>query len=204
MILECYTHSHTQYLEGVEMNTERMLIDANHAEAVKMVLDYLELNRERLTRPWPETSFPRPELYIETEVPYNYYGSRGFVDIVEYRKNAFISSSELDRTRFHPGDILTLWEIKSALRNIGETLRQMHQAQKIFLLANRTIGNKSFNDRRIDVYSALAFPNTDLNLTVFNAHKVLFQDHTSIIYTIDKETPHSLKTLMICGREAQT
>ena len=137
--------------------------DNKHAE----IMNYIVKNL-RYTKGFPENS-----QSIEVESPYNYYGDRGFVDIVVYSKNTILKRDNITEKFFHY-DSLTLWEIKTELNDIGELLRQINRAQKYFLKARQIIGKHKIDTQRTEVKSFLVFPNTPHNIKTFNENTELF------------------------------
>lgn len=75
--------------------------DSKHAELVQEFKQY-----------WKEKTEDSKEILSELEVPYNYYGERGFIDlkIEEFQNN------KLEKCM--------LFEMKTSLQDIGETTRQ--------------------------------------------------------------------------------
>ena len=59
--------------------------------------------------------------HIKVEYPYNYFGSRGFIDILV----------ETDHYRYN-----YIYEIKPFLENVGEFIRQLNQSKKILEQTN--------------------------------------------------------------------
>jgi hypothetical protein len=81
---------------------------------------------------------------IAPEVAFNYYGERGFVDIACLKY-------DFDSTT----DRLSLWEIKTELVDIGETLRQINKAREYLIKAVDKIGTLSIRKERTQIISYL-------------------------------------------------
>lgn len=150
------------YRGGTEEKGEGIKLgDLKHAKMIKVVLkEYSSCHS------------------FEVESPFNYYGERGFVDLAQLEiTNAIMPNGE--RTRWQ----LTLWEMKTKLEDVGQTLRQIHKAKKYFLKARKSINGIKIP---IDIYlqSRLVFLDTLENWRVFNENIELFVEPTLLIDTI--------------------
>src|SRR3989338_5425730 len=96
---------------ATEMKEE--IYDTKHREIVNFIVKKFKNN--------PKTKF------IDIEVPFNDYGNRGVVDIlVKYRKRIFNIT-------------LKIIEVKTNLRNFGESIRQLKNAKAYFEKENKNI-----------------------------------------------------------------
>lgn len=76
---------------------------------------------------------------VEIEYPYNYYGDRGFIDVLAITK-----------------DTTSIYEIKPDLENLGEAIRQLRKAENILKKLNYSGSHEEthytrFIDTRIDM-----------------------------------------------------
>jgi len=137
-----------------------MISDKQHAEMIRIVLEEIKHGNTRIQNGWLRQ--------LEVESPFNYYGERGFVDIVDY-----------DRA----DNNITFWEMKTDLRNVGETLRQMHKTRDYFLKARSSInGYKIGTD--VKAMSRLVFLDTPENWQIFNDNIELFLESDLMIDVI--------------------
>jgi hypothetical protein len=100
----------------------------------------------------------------EHEVPYNWYGQRGWIDAL-----------------LHKGDVLLVCELKPRLGNVGEAIRQVKQAREAFLKACPSYA--SFND----IHYPLVLKATEENLGTCREYLNLIKDLEVIFWSGDKE-----------------
>lgn len=100
------------------------------------------------------TCLPK-DTVIDTEVPYNHYGIRGFVDIV--------STKSFDKYNFHQ-----LYELKTNLNDVGEAIRQVKKQEKWY----KTGVDLPQQD---EIMSYLVLPFTKENVEVFLENTALFK-----------------------------
>jgi len=92
--------------------------DRKHRELMTKYIEYIEQSNKEYF----------PDIKFEIEKPYNYYGSRGFIDVL-----------------FSAGERTTsICEVKPVLYNLGEALRQLRRAHDAIL--NNVITDFKIND----------------------------------------------------------
>lgn len=117
-----------------------MIKDKQHA---KMVTELISLFKIRFGK----------DADVKVEVPYNWYGSRGVIDIVvDVRKTKQVF----------------LYEVKPTIEDIGGAIRQVTNQQKYYPPSHRD----RFGTRRI--VSTLILLETVSNVNLYNSHKALF------------------------------
>lgn len=105
----------------------------------------------------------------EHEVPYNWYGQRGWIDVL-----------------LHKGNTLLVCELKPKLENVGETIRQIKQAQEVFLKALPSY--KKFDD----IQYLLVLKANDENLRLCKKYFDLLKDLDVFFWSENKEKDKSL------------
>ncbi len=100
--------------------------DEKHAKMITEYIKFIKLKREE---------FGLEEWEFETEVPYNYYGDRGYVDLIVIEKNKFDFG-------YHKK---YLFEFKTEIRDVGEMLRQFKRMKKYYPKTDDDMSEYSFN-----------------------------------------------------------
>jgi hypothetical protein len=119
---------------------------------------------------------------FETEVPYNYFGDRGIIDFVDYWINRTYNLSDLsDLEPSNPGllDFLQLYELKTELLDIGETIRQVKKAKLFFAKGfEGNIDHLKFNpapEHKLIVRSSLVILKTEKNISDLQKYCTSFE-----------------------------
>lgn len=119
---------------------------------------------------------------IHSEYHYNYYGDRGFVDIIWFFNDWFVSRT---------GNIGEIFEIKTHLNNFGEGIRQLNKAAKCIPLTLGAITNKdkTFIKTLIVLFNADNAKIIYTNRSILENNKICliwyFENHSKnhVIYT---------------------
>ena len=166
--------------------------DLRHAKMVQRIKQMWSDPKE--CRRWGPESFDSPYdvLVTEIESPYNYYGDRGFVDLVVYSER--IRPTKIGDYTFggHIYANLTLWEMKTTLVDIGQTLRQIHKARLYFPKARDSVDGHYIN-RSCVVESYLLFSETKEIFEVLLHNLDLLVEKDLEICYLDNQTGYPVK-----------
>ncbi len=100
----------------------------------------------------------------ETEVPYNFYGRSGFIDVILKERNK-----------------LFVCELKPRLFNVGEAIRQVKQAQEFFLRARPEYSKFQ------EVHYFLIIKANEENLQVCAENKEMMKEIPIMFWETDKD-----------------
>ena len=123
-----------------------------------------------------EAMRPRFEK-VGVEVPYEHYGNRGFIDVVLKRSG--------DDGREH----WKVCELKPRLTDLGETIRQVKQAQRYFELARRDL----FKTGDCTVEFPLVILATDDNLRTYMKFRRLLDETEVEFFHPDREALRAIR-----------
>ena len=98
------------------------------------------------------------------EIPYNYFGNRGFIDV-------------LLKKQFQRESQFIVAEIKTEIVDVGATLRQIEKSRQFLLKARPDIFKKTKNDK---ISFPLVLPAADKNIISFARHWMLLQQVKTI------------------------
>jgi len=130
------------------MNLKKNIFDKEHAEFMNQFI----------------SEYKEKGYNVEHEVPYNWYGDRGFIDIVLCKGNKLI-----------------ICELKPQLTDIGETIRQVRKAEDVFLKA------KPEYSRFEDIKFVLVLKATNENLEVCKQYSEVLKGVKVIFWNTDKK-----------------
>jgi len=117
------------------------LDDKKHRELMTRFIEYTE-----------KTFNNDKKLFMEIEKPYNYYGSRGFIDVL-----------------FSFGVSTSICEVKPVIYNLGEAIRQLRRAHDAIM--NNAITDFQINDL---IYLRLVTNFNEENIAIIrNSYSIL-------------------------------
>lgn len=107
---------------------------------------------------------------VGVEVPYNYYGQRGFIDVVLRRTTP-------------QGEEWLVSEIKSTLLDIGEAIRQVNRAREYFLM-----GSTCLAPTNARVTYNLVLRAVDSNVRLWRMHQTLLDGVPVVWQPVEDES----------------
>lgn len=151
--------------------------DKKHAELLSKFMDWKKKYYKK-----GKTKGKKKIVKCLTEVPYNYYGDRGFVDLVFRTRNEYDDGMFL---RY-----ITLYELKTDLDDIGRAIRQVKKQKRYFpkdrkdLLPDVNRENYSIHSHLVISFKRENWRNYLDTLSLFN-----FDDVFTSAYFFDKDKP---------------
>lgn len=116
--------------------------------------------------------------FIDIEIPYNFYGFKGWVDLVEIIKGIPNVCK----------NVVFLTELKTQLQDIGETIRQVKRMNDYFLKGCTIIKGLKVNLSEQDTcHSKLIILDTQDNIDIFQKYRTLFNGIHTEFWTLHCE-----------------
>lgn len=162
--------------------------DKKHAEIVKGLIKHFiylpcsSIKNLKEGKLYEVLNCSKKYFVYEIESPYNYYGERGFVDLVIGNKLhkeifSFWDSQKCESRGCSPSGkkicTIKFFEVKTEIRDIGETFRQLQKIKRYYLLSRNEIKGIPICDYSTKVL-ILVILDTIENLKILEEYKDVF------------------------------
>lgn len=127
---------------------------------------------------------------LEMEAPFNYYGERGSVDLAVYWKPKTyihhwknLKDESKNEDWIYTGNKFILYELKTEIVNLGETIRQVKKAHEFFAKSVTHVGETKIDDtyspsareHLFSVDSYLILLDTEQNIDFLMKNRLMFE-----------------------------